>query len=164
AAQVELERKLRRPDFMVGPSVEYLKDEQTYDLGISLPLPLWDQRKGEIATASAEKERAVAERDRLRQEVLADAGSAYELTAAALESLTLFTPDLRARLNAAIDAASRGYQEGRVTLLAYLEMQRTFFDTQSDYIDAVQSLIDARAALESAAGVSLETLLAPSGR
>jgi cobalt-zinc-cadmium efflux system outer membrane protein len=164
AAVLALERKLRSPDFMVGPSIEYLKDEKTYDLGISFPLPLWDQRKGEIATAAAEQERAVAEREKLRQEILADATAAYESTASALETLTLFTPELRQRLNAAMDAAAGGYREGRITLLSYLEMQRTFFETQSDYIDAIQSLIDARAALETAAGVSLETLMAPPER
>jgi cobalt-zinc-cadmium efflux system outer membrane protein len=162
---VELERKLRMPDFTLGPNIEYLKDEQTYDLGVSLPLPLWDHRKGEIATATAEQERALAERDRLRSEILSDAGAAYASTAGALESLALFTPDLRARMNAAIDAAAQGYREGRVTLLTYIEIQRTFFEMQSDYIDAMQALIDARAALETAAGVSLESLIeTPSGR
>jgi cobalt-zinc-cadmium efflux system outer membrane protein len=156
---VELERKLRSPDFMLGPSVEYLKDEQTYDLTIAFPLPLWDQRKGEIATATAEQARAVAERDLLRTEILADAGAAYESTAGALESMALFTPDLRTRMSAAMDAAAQGYREGRVTLLTYIEIQRTFFEMQSDYIDAVQSLIDARAALETAAGVPLDQLM-----
>jgi cobalt-zinc-cadmium efflux system outer membrane protein len=156
---VELERKLRSPDFMLGPSVEYLKDEQTYDLTIAFPIPLWDQRKGEIATATAEQARAVAERDLLRTEILADAGAAYESTAGALESMALFTPDLRTRMSAAMDAAAQGYREGRVTLLTYIEIQRTFFEMQSDYIDAVQSLIDARAALETAAGVPLDQLM-----
>src|SRR5215471_3664811 len=43
----------RRPDFAVGPSVEYLDNEQTYDLSVTLALPLWDQKKGEIQTATA---------------------------------------------------------------------------------------------------------------
>jgi cobalt-zinc-cadmium efflux system outer membrane protein len=161
---LELEHKLRMPDFTLGPSIEYLKDEQTYDLSVSLPLPLWDRRKGEIATAAAEQERALAERDRLRQEILADASAAYQTTAGALESLSLFTPDLRARLNSALDAAAQGYRDGRVTLLSYIEMQRTFYEMQADYVDAMQGLIDARAALETAAGVPLEQLTPTGGR
>jgi outer membrane protein TolC len=38
----------RRPDFATGPSVEYLNDEQTYGIGVTIALPLWDQKKGEI--------------------------------------------------------------------------------------------------------------------
>ncbi|HET6347815.1 MAG TPA: TolC family protein [Candidatus Krumholzibacteria bacterium] len=156
---VESERKERLPDFIIGPSIEYLKDEQTYDFSIAFPLPLWDHRSGEIAAATAEKDRALAEHDKLKQEILRDAGAAYESTAAAREALSLITPDLRARLVTAMDESARGYAEGRMTLLAYVEMQRTFYEMQTNYIESLQNLIDARAALETAAGVPLETLV-----
>ncbi len=43
----------RRPDFSIGPSLEYLKDEQTYGLSVTVPLPLWDQKQGAIDSAAA---------------------------------------------------------------------------------------------------------------
>lgn len=55
AAEVErtglslsLTKKSRLPDFTVGPSVEYREGEQIYGLGISLPLPFWDKKKGRL--------------------------------------------------------------------------------------------------------------------
>ena len=42
----------RRPDFAIGPSVEYLDNEQTYGLTATLALPLWDQKQGAIQTAT----------------------------------------------------------------------------------------------------------------
>ena len=151
-------RKSRLPDFTVGPSVEYLKDEQTYDFGITLPLPLWDSKKGEIATATAEQESALAELEKLQQEILRDVTTAYHNLVSARESLALFTPEFLAKLKNTLDAAAQGYAEGRTTLLIYLETQRTYFDTQADYFDTLQKLYDAQAALETAAGMPLSEL------
>ena len=50
----------RRPDFAIGPSVEYFGKEQTYDISATIALPLWDQKKGAIETATAEQKKALA--------------------------------------------------------------------------------------------------------
>jgi cobalt-zinc-cadmium efflux system outer membrane protein len=154
-------RKSRFPDFTVGPSVEYLKDEQTYDFGVTLPLPLWDSKKGEIATAKADHEKAVAELDKLNQEISRDVTSAYQNLASAKESLALFTPEFLAKLKSALDAAAQSYADGRTSLLVYLETQRTYFDTQGDYFETLQKLYDAHAALEAAVGVPLTEIQKP---
>ena len=151
-------RKSRLPDFTVGPSVEYLKDEQTYDFGITLPLPLLDSKKGEIVTASAEQDGALAEFEKLQQEILRDVTTAYHNLVSARESLALFTPEFLAKLKSALDDAGQGYAGGRTTLLIYLETQRTYFDAQADYFDTLQKLYDAQAALETAAGMPLSEL------
>lgn len=151
-------RKSRLPDFKVGPSVEYTRDEQIVGFGLSLPLPFWDKKKGEIATATAEQEKALAELDRLRREILRDATTASQKLAAAQESLAFYTPALRAKLKATLDAAAQGYSEGRTPLLLYLELQRTYFDTQTDYFAMLQKLFEAQAELESAIGFPLDQL------
>ena len=155
---VQSVRKSRFPDFAVGPSVEYLNDEQTYDFTITLPLPLWDHKRGEIASAQAEQEKAQAEEDKLKQQISRDVVSAYQELRSANESLALFTPELFAKLKNALDAASQSYADGRTSLLVYLETQRSYFDTEADYYDTLQKLYDAQAALESAAGVPLSQL------
>lgn len=151
-------RKSRLPDFKLGPSVEYTRDEQIFGLGVSLPLPFWDKKKGEIATATAEQDRALAGLETLRQEILRDVTTASQNLTAAKESLAFYTPALRAKLKAALDAAEQSYAEGRTSLLLYLESQRTYFDTQADYYETLQKLFETQAELESAIGVSLDRL------
>ncbi len=151
-------RKSRLPDFKVGPSVEYTRDEQIVGFGLSLPLPLWDKKKGEIATATATQEKALAELDKLRREILRDVTTAAQNLTAAKESLAFCTPALRDKLKAALDAAAQSYSEGRTPLLLYLESQRTYFDTQADYFDTLQKQFEAQAELESAVGVPLNQL------
>ena len=59
----------RRPDFAVGPSLEYTRSEQILGLSATVALPLWDQKKGEIQTATAEQRKALAELEKTRAEV-----------------------------------------------------------------------------------------------
>ena len=151
-------RKSRLPDFKVGPSVEYTRDEQIVGFGLSLPLPFWDKKKGEIATATAAQEKALAELDKLRREIMRDVTTASQNLTAAKDSLTFYTPALRDKLKTALDAAAQNYAEGRMPLLLYLESQRSYFDTQADYFETLQRLFEAQAELESAAGTSLEQL------
>ena len=151
-------RKSRLPDFKAGPQLEYTRDEQIAGFGVSLPLPLWDRKKGEIATATAVQERALAELEKLRREILRDVTTAAQNFTAARESLAFYTSALRDKLKAALEAAAQSYSEGRTPLLLYLESQRTYFNTQADYYDTLQKLFEAQAQLESAAGASLEQL------
>jgi cobalt-zinc-cadmium efflux system outer membrane protein len=154
-------RKSRLPDFKVGPNLEYTRDEQIVGFGLSLPLPLWNRKRGEIATATAEQEKALAELEKLRREILRDVTTADQNLTAARESLTFYTPALRDKLKAALDAAAQGYSEGRTPLLLYLEAQRTYFDTQADYFETLQKQFETQAELESALGVSLNQLSQP---
>ena len=151
-------RKSRLPDFKAGPNLEYTRDEQIVGFGVSLPLPLWNNKKGEIATATAEQEKALAELEKLRREILRDVATASQNLTAAKESLAFYTPALRDKLKTALDAAAQSYSEGRTPLLLYLESQRTYFDTQADYFDTLQKLYATQAELESAIGVSLDQL------
>jgi outer membrane protein, heavy metal efflux system len=165
AAEVErsglslaLTKKSRLPDFAVGPSVEYREGEQIYGLGISLPLPLWDKKKGPISTATAEQQRAMAEFDTLRRDIVRDVSSAAHLLAAARESLAIYTPAFRGKLKSALDNASRSYAEGRTSLLVFLETERTYYDTEAGYYETLQRLYDAQAALEAGLGIPLNAL------
>lgn len=58
----------RRPDFAIGPAVEYSSNagERTYALRATVALPLWNQAQGEIQTATAEQEKTLAEIEKLR--------------------------------------------------------------------------------------------------
>jgi len=151
-------RKSRLPDFKVGPSLEYTRDEQIIGFGLTLPLPLWDNKKGEVASATAAQEKALAELDKLRREILGDVTTAGQNLTAAKDSLAFYTLDLRNKLKTALDAAALGYTEGRTPLLLYLEAQRMYFDTQADYFDTLLKTFAAQAELESAIGVPLNQL------
>jgi cobalt-zinc-cadmium efflux system outer membrane protein len=149
-------RKSRMPDFKAGPSVEFTRDEQIIGFGVSLPLPLWNNKKGEVAIATAGQQKALAELEKLRREILCDVTTAAENLAAEKDALAYYTPALREKLQAALEVAGQSYSEGRTPLLLYLEAQRTYFDTQVAYFETMKNILEARAELESAVGVPLD--------
>ena len=154
-------RRSRLPDFNIGPNLEYTRDDQIYGLGVSLPLPIWDRKRGPISTARAEQQRAISDSERIEQEILRDISAASQKLGAAKESLNYYTAEFRGRLRSALDAAGQSYAEGRTTLLIYLETQRTYFDAQADYFETLQGLFDAQAELEAALGVPLAEIESP---
>ena len=158
---IEVIRKSRLPDFTIGPNVEYVENEQIYGLGVAMTLPLWDRKKGQTATATAEQQRALADLETLRREILRDVAVVVQNLNAARESLAYFTPSLRASLKDALDAAAQSYGEGRTTLLTYLEIRRTYFDSEAAYFETLKRLYDAEAELESAIGMPLTELQPP---
>jgi cobalt-zinc-cadmium efflux system outer membrane protein len=151
-------QRSRLPDFTIGPDFEYKSDEQNIDLGIALPLPLWDRKSGEIATATAEQQKALAELDVLRNEIAGDVARAYHTLESAKASLSLYTPEFLNRLATLRDATAQSYADGRASILVYLEGQRTYFDTQADYLDTLGKLYGAVAELESASGLLLSEM------
>jgi len=148
-------RKSRLPDFKVGPNIEYTPHEQIVGIGLSVPLPFWDKKEGAIATATAEQQKALAELVKLRSEIMSEVTTASQNLTAAKESLGFYTPALRNKLKAALDAAEQSYSEGKMPLLLYLESQRTYFDTEADYFETLQKLFEAQAELESSLGAPI---------
>jgi cobalt-zinc-cadmium efflux system outer membrane protein len=146
----------RRPDFAIGPSVEYLKTEQTYGVGVTVALPLWDQKKGEIQTATAEQEKALAELEKLRLEVRGEVTKSAEALRIASSQLALYSPAFLEKMKAFVQQAEQGYAQNATTLIIYLDAKRTYFDALTDYYEALSKVAESRADLESAVGVPLD--------
>ena len=146
----------RRPDFAVGPRVEYTDREQTYGLGATVALPLWNQSQGEIQTALAEEQREIAASEKLRTEIAGAITKAAAMLDVAREQLALYTPEFLDKLKAFVSQAEKGYAQSGTTVLIYLDAKRTYFEALSSYYGTLGQLAASRAELESAIGVPLE--------
>ncbi|MEP6811202.1 MAG: TolC family protein, partial [Chthoniobacterales bacterium] len=110
----------RRPDFAIGPSLEYLDNEQTYGLSATVALPLWDQKKGAIETATADQRKALAALEKTRAEVAAEVTKAAANIEVARSQLALYSPAFLDQLKAFMTQAEQGYAQNSTTLLIYL--------------------------------------------
>ena len=119
-------------------------------------MPLWDQKKGEIETATANQRRALAELEKTRAEVVAEVTKAAAKLDLAKQQLALYSPAFLDRLKAFMAQAEQGYAQNNTTLLIYLDAKRTYFDTLADYYESLGSVAENRAEVESAIGVPLE--------
>ena len=146
----------RRPDFAVGPQVEYTKGEQVYGIGVTMALPLWDRKKGEIATATAEQQKALAEIEKTRLEVTGAVTVAAENLRIARSQLALYTPAFLEKMKTLVTQAEKGYAQSATTLIIYLDAKRTYFDATAQYYESLGNVAARTAELESAAGVPLD--------
>ena len=122
--------------------------------GIALTLPLLDygSRRGRVRqneeAAHAQSDRATAVRTQVRKEV----EQALFQTQAADAVLTDYPQGLLSQVQSLLDASRLGYQEGRTSVLALLDAQRTYRAVQGEYINAQVNAALARVELERAMG------------
>ena len=152
---LRLTRYGNRPDFAVGPSVEYSDSEQIVGLSATVALPFWDRKKGEIETATAEQRKALAEIEKLRLEIRGEVAKATQKLQLAQEQLALYSPEFLEELKRFVRQAEQGYAQSATTLIIYLDAKRTYFETLTDYYEALGQVAESRAELESAVGVPL---------
>jgi len=149
-------RLARKPDFSVGPSLEYSKSEQILGLSVSFELARKGYGRGEIQTATAEQRKVRAETDALRREIAGAITKAATQLSTAYSQLALYSPTYLDQLKSVVEQAERSYAQNATSLLIYLDAKRTYFDTLADYYEAIADVASSRAALESAVGVPLE--------
>ncbi|MFL5605992.1 MAG: TolC family protein [Gemmatimonadaceae bacterium] len=137
--------------FQVGvewhdPTVEPADNEKLWVLGLAVPLPLFNQNKGAIAQAYAERDRARAELTAARltaRQRLVEA--LHEL--ASLRARVARDQELVVRADRVASKSLEAYREGASALPAVLEARRTAREVLGQYIDDLTALITLQAEL-----------------
>jgi len=125
-------------------------------VGVSLPLPLFDRNQGDVQRAAAEA--LVAERDlqKLRLEIPQEVRSAVTHYITARERVRRFDEAFLAEARTARHAAEVAYREGTVSLLEFLEAERTSLDTETDHLEALEDAHRAAFEVDRAAAVDVK--------
>lgn len=149
------------PDFTVGFSRDYLTPgSAAFSTGITMPLPafLWQHTSGTIAESQHhEHELAASYRD-LRTQVTQDVRSAYANASTAMRQAIFLRDELVPAAAEAFRVASVSYSIGGSSALEVLQARRDLLDAESQLTDALAAANTARADLERALGVSLQSL------
>ncbi len=149
-AQVRVARSLRMPDLTISAGARRL--QQTGDtaavVGISIPLPFFNNGSAFVAQSRAEQTQAVA----LRSLALVDirqaiASAETEVANAAATARAAGGPGLAAAQEAA-RIARIGWTQGKFDQIALLDAERTLSQTRQTYVDALAAYHDAQARLD----------------
>ena len=152
AALLDSVRASRVPDVSLFGSFEREIDRESYRLGLSVPIPLWSQRQGEIAEAAAVARRAEAEAQQARLELTKALTQTFEQYRIARGQIELFRKGLLRQAEEAVDIARKSYQVGEISLLELLDAQRVAFQTTREFYQAQVALAAALATLDRLAG------------
>ena len=142
-AALRLARAERWPNVTVG--VQYTHDEfqvagnlaNSLGANFSLPLPLVNRNQGEIQRAEAEALIARHEVQKLRLGIPQEVRTAVTSYTVAGERVRRFEEAFLRQSEDARRAAEVSYREGAISLLEFVEAERTFIQTQRDHLDAL---------------------------
>lgn len=147
-----LERESRVPNVTVQGSYHREAGDESVTAGLSVPLPLWYQRQGEIESALGARHRAEAERLRAQNEITQAITQHLQDVRTANEQLHVFETGLLKQAEQTLRVARVSFQQGAASLLDLLDSQRVYRQTVLEYVQARADLSIALARLERAVG------------
>src|SRR5262249_30642589 len=141
----------------ITPQIEYQRigPDNTIGFGISLPLRIFDRNQGEIARTKADVLRADAARQAVAVQALAEVDAALSTLRAETDKLRMLTETYLPKARQTRDTVEYAYQRGGVSLLDYLDAQRTYRETALEYIRSLGNHRIAVYQLEAAVGGAL---------
>jgi len=145
-------RASRIPDISVFAGFDHDIDRESYRLGLSVPLPIWSQRQGAIAEASAATRRGEAELLQALIDLRKGIIQAFEQYQIGRGQLELFRRGLLRQAQDSVEIARRSYQFGEASLLELIDAQRVAFQVTRDYHQAQVELALAITSLERLTG------------
>lgn len=154
-ANLRLQQQLRNPGLTVRAGVEQDPDLRQLRLGISIPIPVWDQRSGPIAQAAAEVKEVNAILSDRELAIKREIESAYQRYLIAQQQVAAFENGLLSQAEAVLKVAEAAYRFGERGILDYLDAQRTKRMVRKDYLSARYEYINTMLEIERLLGYEL---------
>lgn len=135
-ATLDQQKLLRIPQPTLFAEFENQPDLRFWRTGVTIPLPLWDRRRGQIDEAQANISQSNAILSQRRLELISALERAYEQYQLADQQATsLQSGSLRAA-ESAVDAAKAAYRYGERGIVEVLDAQRVLQSVRGDLLDA----------------------------
>ena len=125
---LERTRFLRDAGIMAG--VRTMGGERSMVTGVSLPVPLFDQNRGEMRRADGDRRMAEFDREQVRRQVDADVGASWVAVTAWAGKADLSNGSLVRRAEEARRITEAAYREGATGLLQVLDAARALAEAR----------------------------------
>ncbi|MGH7256481.1 MAG: TolC family protein, partial [Nitrospirales bacterium] len=153
--QIVFEQEARIPNVTVTGQYQRDAGREAWVAALSIPIPIWYQRQGEILAAMGLKRQEEAELLRTRNDIARAVTQHFQEAQTANQQITLFEKGLIALAEEALRIAQFSFRQGAASLLEVLDAQRVFRDTQLNYAHARFDLSLALVRLERTVGGEL---------
>ena len=149
-ASVARECAQRVPNIDMQLAVQY--DNATKDtfatVQAGVPIPFFNRNQGNISKAQAELMAAQNDVQRVQLDLQQRLAAVFEQYASARYQVEKYSGDILPSAQKSLDLANKGYQQGEYNYLFLLTAQRTYFQTNLIYLDALRELRTAATAIE----------------
>jgi len=156
-ARLQLVRAERIPDLGIEAGTEIHDSDFQYGwrATLNLELPLFNQKKGEIARSENTLDSIQAEETAAKQEIRSRVTQAYSKLQALQSQVDNYTKEILPTAAEIEQLSQESYHEGRTGILSAIDAQRAMHETKLEYLDVLLNLQVALSDLELASGVDL---------
>ncbi|MEC4889282.1 MAG: TolC family protein [Nitrospira sp.] len=152
---VRYERESRIPNVSLQGTYHREAGDEAVSAGLSVPLPLWYRRQGEIESALGAKYRADAEQRRAQTELEQAITQHAQEVRTAQDQLQVFETGLLKQAEQTVTVARTSFRQGAASLLDVLDAQRVYRQTLLEYAQVRADLSIALVRLERSLGAPL---------
>jgi len=149
------EKEARIPNVTLSGSYQRDAGRESYLGGLTVPLPLWYQRQGDIANALGTQHQIEADLLQWRNDTMRDVIRSFEQSRAAAAQINTYKKGLLKQAEEAVRIARVSFQYGEASLLEVLDAQRVLWHTMLGYAQAQYDLSIALTQLERSIGVEI---------
>jgi cobalt-zinc-cadmium efflux system outer membrane protein len=147
ASEIKLARAEKWEDWTVG--FDYSRSVSKFDapigtktdnflgVGVSIPLPFWNQNQGRVSEAQATQQRAVAELNALDLRINAETQTAEDQMRRLLGILHQYRDESIKLAEENVILLQKGYADGLVTITAVIQAQQQLTDLRQSYLEAL---------------------------
>lgn len=136
-----------------GEALDFDSTSRRALFGVSIPLPLWNRRDGDLRAAEAEVRKQEALRNRIVAEIEKEVTTTFPQVIAATKVVDEYATRIVPGQAQSAALIQQGYRLGQFRLTEALLAQRDLIDIRSAYLEAIAAYNTAVADLRKAAGV-----------
>lgn len=146
----------RLPDFTLSGFVHNELDGKNKGIGISFDIPLWNFKSKEIAEAEILRMKQSEELRALEMEIETEVKAKLNKLRLSEQTIQLFHEGLLKQAEESLKISEISYKQGEISLIDYLDSQRTYYSILKDYQDSLYAWNSDKAALEKAIGEEIK--------
>ncbi len=135
-ARLEAERALRVPRPTLFAGVDRDPEQQRGLFGVSVPIPLWDQRQGPIGESVAQFQQANSQAELIRIELVGEVELNYNRLQVAAQQIAAFEGGLLRQAENALRVAEAAFRFGERGFIEVLDAQRVLRTVRADFVTA----------------------------
>jgi outer membrane protein, heavy metal efflux system len=156
-ARVEVAKAERIPDVKVELLYHRLESSQqnTIDVGLSVPLPLFNRNQGKLKEARAEQAAAEARARMTKNELSLRLREGYLQLTSALASSRTLKMEVLGRADTVRNTAEARYAAGEISLAEILPVRRDWAAVQLSYLESLRDVMQSWAVLSPYMGKQL---------
>ncbi|MGD2294398.1 MAG: TolC family protein [Candidatus Aminicenantes bacterium] len=146
----------RFPDFKLSGFSHKELDGTNTGFGLSLDIPIWNIQSREIAQAESLLSKNKSELQALLLKVSTEVKSKLGKLRLSEQTLELYHSGLLNQAEESLKISEASYREGEISLVDFLDSQRTYYSIMTDYQNSLYTWNVDKAALEKAVGEDIQ--------